>query len=90
MTATIEVHDLSRWYGDVVGLSGATLEIGPGVTGLLGPNGAGKSTLVRVLTGQMRASRGSARILGEPVWGNPHLLSRIGYCPEPDAIYEGF
>jgi ABC-2 type transport system ATP-binding protein len=90
MNPTNELQELSRWYGDVVGLSGATLTIGPGVTGLLGPNGAGKSTLLRVLTGQMRASRGTVRILGEPVWGNPGLLQRLGYCPEADAIYEGF
>ena len=87
---TIEVHDLSRWYDDVVGLSGATLVLGPGVTGLLGPNGAGKSTLVRVLSGQIRPSRGTVRVLGQPVWGNPELFRHLGYCPESDAVYEGF
>jgi len=90
MNPTLEVIDLSRWYGDIVGLSGAALELHPGVTGLLGPNGAGKSTLVRILSGQIRPSRGSVRILGEPVWGNAPLMRRIGYCPESDAIYEGF
>lgn len=90
MNPTLEVCDLSRWYGDIVGLSGAALELHPGVTGLLGPNGAGKSTLVRILAAQIRPSRGSVRILGQGVWGNPQLMRRIGYCPESDAIYEGF
>jgi ABC-2 type transport system ATP-binding protein len=89
MSATIEVRELSRWYGDIIGLSNASLEIAPGVTGLLGPNGAGKSTLVRILTGTMRPSRGAVRVLGEEVWGNPALFRRIGYCPESDAVYEG-
>lgn len=84
---TIEVHDLSRWYGEVIGLSGATLSLEPGVTGLLGANGAGKSTLLKVLTGQMRPNRGTVRILEQPVWGNPQLFRSVGYCPEADAIY---
>lgn len=84
---TIEVLEVSHWYGEVIGLSNAAFVVGPGVTGLLGPNGAGKSTLMRILTGQMRASRGAVRILGEPVWGNADLFRRVGYCPEADALY---
>jgi ABC-2 type transport system ATP-binding protein len=85
--ATIQVQSVSHWYGEVIGLSNASFEVEPGVTGLLGPNGAGKSTLMRVLTGQMRQSRGSVRVLGERVWGNPDLFRRIGYCPELDSMY---
>ena len=84
---TLEVQDLSRWYGEVIGLSGASFTLEPGVTGLLGPNGAGKSTLLKVLTGQIRPSRGGVRILGEVPWGNPDLFHRVGYCPETDSIY---
>jgi ABC-2 type transport system ATP-binding protein len=90
MNPTLVVDDVSRWYGEVVGLSSATLTLGPGVTGLLGPNGAGKSTLVRILSGQIRPSRGRVAILGQPVWGNPDLYRHVGYCPESDAVYEGF
>jgi ABC-2 type transport system ATP-binding protein len=85
--STVQVQDVSRWYGDVVGLSAASFEIDQGVTGLLGPNGAGKSTLLKVLTGQMQPSRGAVRILGEPVWANPDLFRRVGYCPEIDGLY---
>ncbi len=84
---TIQVQDVSRWYGEVVGLSAASFEIDRGVTGLLGPNGAGKSTLLKILTGQMQPNRGAVRILGEPVWGNADLFQRVGYCPEVDGLY---
>jgi ABC-2 type transport system ATP-binding protein len=84
---TVDVQDLSRWYGQVVGLSGASFTLDPGVTGLLGPNGAGKSTLLKILTGQIRASRGAVRILGQPCWGNAKLFEHVGYVPESDAIY---
>ena len=84
---TLEVQELCLWYGEVVGLSGASFALEPGVTGLLGPNGAGKSTLLKILTAQMRPSQGSARILNEPVWGNPDLFRRIGFCPETDGVY---
>jgi len=83
----VEVHDLSRWYGEVIGLSGASFSLEPGVTGLLGPNGAGKSTLLKVLTGQIRPSRGTVRLLGQDPWGNPDLFRRVGYCPETDSVY---
>jgi ABC-2 type transport system ATP-binding protein len=64
------------------------VNVPPGVTGLLGPNGAGKSTFMKLVTGQLRPSKGSVRVLGEPIWGNPSLYFRIGFCPEQDAFYE--
>src|SRR4051812_30674094 len=59
-----------------------------GVTGLLGPNGAGKSTFMKLITGQLRPSKGTVRVLGEPIWRNPHLYFQVGFCPEQDAFYE--
>jgi len=56
--------------------------------GLTGPNGAGKSTFMKLITGQLKPSKGSVRVLGEPIWGNPALYFRIGFCPEQDAFYE--
>src|SRR5512139_3136040 len=88
MTAVIETAKLSKWYGNVLGLSDVTLEIEPGVTGLLGPNGAGKSTFLKLLTGQLKPSLGEVTILGRRVRGDPSLFSRIGFCPEQDAFYE--
>jgi ABC-2 type transport system ATP-binding protein len=60
----------------------------PGITGLLGPNGAGKSTLMKLITGQLKPSKGKIRVLGEPIWGNAPLYHRIGFCPEQDAFYD--
>ncbi|MSO55629.1 MAG: ABC transporter ATP-binding protein [Acidobacteria bacterium] len=79
---------LSKWYGQVIGLNDVTLTVGRGVTGLLGPNGAGKSTLLKLMTGQLKPSTGSVRVLGEPVWGNPGIYLRMGLCPEQDAFYD--
>ncbi|MGH9348968.1 MAG: ABC transporter ATP-binding protein [Vicinamibacterales bacterium] len=84
----IAAEHLSKWYGQVSGLNDVTVSVPPGITGLLGPNGAGKSTFMKVVTGQLKPSKGSIRVLGEPIWGNPALFFRIGFCPEQDAFYE--
>jgi len=86
----IVTEHLSRWYGNVLGLSDVNLEIGPGITGLLGPNGAGKSTLLKLITGQIKPSVGRVTIDGQPVKGRADLFYRLGYCPEQDAFFDGF
>ena len=83
----IELNELSKWYGEVIGLNNVTAAIGSGITGLLGPNGAGKTTLMGLAMGQLRPSDGSIRVLGERIWDNPAVLSRIGYCPEGDIFW---
>ena len=88
MTPLVTADHLSKWYGQVIGLNDVSVEIPTGITGLLGPNGAGKSTLLKLLTGQLKPSKGSISVLGEPVWGNPGLYFRIGFCPEQDAFYD--
>ena len=88
MTAVIETSKLSKWYGNVLGLSDVSLEIEPGITGLLGPNGAGKSTFLKLITGQIRPSIGTVRIFDQKVQNNQALFSRIGFCPENDSFYE--
>jgi len=79
---------VSKWYGQVIGLNDVSVTVGPGITGLLGPNGAGKSTLMKLITGQLKPSKGDVKVLGESIWGNPALFARIGFCPEQDAFYE--
>ena len=86
--AIIATEHLSKWYGQVSGLNDVTVALPPGITGLLGPNGAGKSTFMKLVTGQLRPSAGAVRVFGEPIWGNPALYFRIGFCPEQDAFYE--
>ena len=79
----VAASHLSKWYGQVIGLNDVTLTVPPGITGLLGPNGAGKSTFMKLITGQLKPSKGEVTVLGESIWQNPHstparLLSRAG------------
>jgi ABC-2 type transport system ATP-binding protein len=88
MTPIVSAQQVSKWYGQVIGLNDVTVSVPPGITGLLGPNGAGKSTFMKLITGQLYPSKGSVKVLGEPIWQNPHLFFQIGFCPEQDAFYE--
>jgi ABC-2 type transport system ATP-binding protein len=87
-TPIVTAEHVSKWYGQVIGLNDVTVSVPPGVTGLLGPNGAGKSTFMKLITGQLRPSKGDVKVLGEPIWRNPHLYFQIGFCPEQDAFYD--
>ncbi len=87
-TAIVQTEHLSKWYGQVSGLNDVTVSIPRGITGLLGPNGAGKSTFMKLMTGQLKPSQGEVRVLGEPIWRNPAIYFRVGFCPEQDAFYD--
>ena len=87
MSLVVAEH-VSKWYGQVIGLNDVSIDLPPGVTGLLGPNGAGKSTFMKLVTGQLRPNKGTLTVLGEPIWKNPDIYFRIGFCPEQDAFYE--
>ena len=84
----VAAEKLSKWYGQVSGLNDVSVTVPAGITGLLGPNGAGKSTFMKLITGQLKPSKGGITVLGEPIWQNPGLYNRIGFCPEQDAFYE--
>ncbi len=88
MSAVLRAEALGRWYGEVVGLNELTLELPPGVTGLIGPNGAGKSTLLKLIAGEIRPSRGRLLVLGEDPFANRDLATRMGFCPQLDALYD--
>ena len=87
-TPILTATNVSKWYGQVIGLNDVTVSVPPGITGLLGPNGAGKSTFMKLITGQLAPNKGSITVLGEPIWRNPRLYFQIGFCPEQDAFYE--
>ena len=88
--ATVIVQNVSKWYGDVVAVSDVSFSVEPGVTALLGPNGAGKSTTLEMLTGLLRPSAGTIKILGKPVRGEPELYRQVGLVPEQEQLYPFF
>jgi ABC-2 type transport system ATP-binding protein len=88
MTNTVEVREVSKWFGPKVAISEVTIEFGPGVTGLLGPNGAGKTTLMRVIAGLQVPSQGSVRVLGKDPRVDPSVYRTMTLVPEDEAVYE--
>jgi ABC-2 type transport system ATP-binding protein len=86
-TPSIELDAVSRWYGNVVAVNEISFSLGPGITALLGPNGAGKSTVLHMMSGFLRASRGTVRVLGQPAFENPEIYRQVGLVPEREAVY---
>jgi len=88
---TIELRNVTRWYGNVVAVNDITMSIEPGVTGLLGPNGAGKSTIMHMIAGFLPPSRGELTIAGTgrsgSAWRNPAAYRQVGLVPERDSVY---
>jgi len=85
--SSIELRNVSRWYGNVVAINDITMTMGPGVTGLLGPNGAGKSTLLHLISGFLQPSRGELTVGGAASWRNPDIYRTLGLVPERPAVY---
>ena len=85
---TIEVHDVTKWFGGLVALSDVSFTVGPGVTAVLGPNGAGKSTLLRLLCGLTSPSRGHIKVLGRNPRRDRALFRQIGLVPQQEALFE--
>ena len=90
---TIELRNVSRWYGNVVAVNDVTMSIGPGVTGLLGPNGAGKSTIMHMISGFLPPSRGELTVTTSgnpkerPTWRDPDIYRDLALVPERDSVY---
>lgn len=81
--AVIRTADVVKRWGSTTALSGASVVVGPGVTGLLGANGAGKTTLLGMLLGLHRPDEGRIEVLGlDPVTAGPEVRARVGYSPE--------
>lgn len=87
-TPSIRVENLTRQYGALTALHNVSFTVNPGeIVGFLGPNGAGKSTTMRILSGIMSATSGSAWVCGVCVAQNPHEVKRkIGYMPENNPL----
>jgi ABC-2 type transport system ATP-binding protein len=87
--ATVEVDDVSVWFGQKVALSELSCSFGPGVTGLLGPNGAGKTTLMRAITGLIGVNQGGVQIEGRDPRRDRDVFRRLALVPEDEAVPSG-
>ena len=85
----IVFDNVSKFYGEVLGINRVTLSLPPGVTSLVGPNGSGKTTLLNLMTGLVRPSRGRVSVLAMSP-SDPELFGkRVGYCTQVDAFPSG-
>lgn len=85
----IEIEGLTKHYRDLAAIQDVSFKVGKGeIVGFLGPNGAGKTTTMKILTGFMPASHGTARVAGFDVFEQPmEVKRRIGYLPEIPPVY---
>jgi ABC-2 type transport system ATP-binding protein len=81
--------NVSKFYGEILGVNRVNLQIAPGITSLVGPNGAGKSTLMNLMTGLLRPTRGSISLLGIPTDRPEQLFRKVGYCTQFDSFPRG-
>ena len=83
----IDLTNVSKLYGNVIGLNDVSLNFESGAYGLVGPNGAGKTTFINLLIGQLRPTIGTVKVLGKDPWRQRSVLRRIGLCPATDVLY---
>ena len=85
----ITFTNVSRFYGEVLGINKVSLSIPPGITSLVGPNGSGKTTLMNLMTGLIHATQGEITVLGIAPNDPERLCRAVGYCAQFDAFPKG-
>ena len=85
----IVFEDVSKFYGEVLGVNQINLQIAPGITSLVGPNGSGKTTLMNLMTGLLRPSSGRISVLGLSPNEPEVLFQKLGYCSQFDSFPRG-
>ena len=81
--------NVSKFYGEVLGVNRVNLSLPPGVTSLVGPNGSGKTTLMNLMTGLVRPTQGSISVLGLTPDDPEEFFRRVGYCSQFDSFPKG-
>lgn len=98
MTTTAATHapeklivfeDVSKFYGEILGVNRVNLSIAPGITSLVGPNGSGKTTLMNLMTGLLKPTRGRISVLGTSPDSPQELFRKVGYCAQFDSFPRG-
>lgn len=85
----IVFEDISKFYGEILGVNRVNLTIAPGITSFVGPNGSGKTTLMNLMTGLIQPSRGRVSVLGISPSEPQELFRRVGYCGQFDSFPKG-
>jgi ABC-2 type transport system ATP-binding protein len=81
--------DVSKFYGEILGVNRVNLSIGAGITSLVGPNGSGKTTLMNLMTGLIKPSQGNISVLGVSTNEPEKLFRKVGYCSQFDSFPRG-
>ena len=81
--------NVSKFYGEVLGVNRVNLSIPPGITSLVGPNGSGKTTLMNLMCGLIRPTRGAISVLGIAPDDPERLFREVGYCTQYDSYPRG-
>jgi len=89
MNDRIIFEDVSKFYGEILGVNRVNLSIPSGITSLVGPNGSGKTTLMNLMTGLVRPSRGQVHVLGYRTDDPENLFKIVGYSTQFDAFPKG-
>ncbi|HET9181558.1 MAG TPA: ABC transporter ATP-binding protein [Candidatus Angelobacter sp.] len=85
----IVFEDVSKFYGEVLGVNRVNLSLPPGVTSLVGPNGSGKTTLMNLMTGLVRPTQGRISVLGLTPDQPEEFFRHVGYCTQFDSFPKG-
>ena len=85
----IVFEDVSKFYGEILGVNRVNLQIAPGITSLVGPNGSGKTTLMNLMTGLLKPTQGRISVLGTTTNESEILFQKLGYCSQFDSFPRG-
>ena len=85
----IVFEDVSKFYGEILGVNRIDLKIAPGITSLVGPNGSGKTTLMNLMTGLLRPTQGRISVLGISPSEPEAMFRKVGYCSQFDSFPRG-
>ncbi|HKX27571.1 MAG TPA: ABC transporter ATP-binding protein [Blastocatellia bacterium] len=85
----IVFENVSKFYGEILGVNRVNLTIAPGITSLVGPNGSGKTTLMNLMTGLIQPTRGRISVLGISPDNPQALFRQVGYCSQFDSFPKG-